>query len=499
MKMTVETHPDDFKTASRSHRVRVHPPEHPSSLEVRIVALRTLTELKGLTDEEFTWLATHCNERVGPDGSTVFVENEPSHHLHFILEGEVNVHRRNSGPATLFIGRAGRFTGKLPFSRMKTWGADGYSYGPVWLLDLHEEFFPDLLAAIPSMAQRSVSMLLDRVREFTRADEQGAKLAALGKLAANLAHELNNPASAAQRAAANLSDTLGEEDDAKYALGFLCESQEELDAYRNWAAHARQCISARVPGSEVSDPLAASDREDELQRWLASRNIPDAWEIAPTLAESGLPVAMLDSLAGVVNAKLLPLAVTNFAGIVRSARATDSIVGSTNRIFEIIAAIKDYSYMDQAPIQDVDLGQSLDRTLAMLQSRLGQVTIERAYDPSLPCIRAYGSELSQVWTALIENALDAMQNRGTLKLSTRLKADFAFVEIWDDGTGIDPAIKGRIFEPFFTTKPLGTALGLGLDAVQRIVGKHFGTVNVESNDEFTCFQVRLPLDRTLVY
>jgi signal transduction histidine kinase len=497
--MTVETRTEDSKSASRSHRVRAQPPERASSLETRIAALSTLAELKGLTHEELTWIATHSNERVGPDGSIVFVENEPSCHVHFILEGEVNVHRRYSGPATHFIGRASRFTGKLPFSRMKTWGADGYSYGPVWLLDLHEDLFPDLLAAVPSMAQRSVSMLLDRVREFTRADEQGAKLVALGKLAANLAHELNNPASAAQRAAANLADTLPEEEDSKLALGFLCESQEELDAYRAWIAKARQCISFGAPGSEAADPLAASDREDALHTWLTSRNIPDAWEIAPALAESGLPITILDSLALAVNPRLLPLAVTNFAGAVRSARAASTIVGSTNRIFEIVAAIKDYSYMDQAPIQDVDLGQSLDLTMAMLNSRLGEVTVERDFDPTLPCIRAYGSELSQVWTALIENALDAMSNRGTLKLSTRLKADYAFVEIWDDGTGIDPAIKARIFEPFFTTKPLGTALGLGLDAVQRIVGKHFGNVNVESKDDFTCFQVRLPLDRTLVY
>nr|WP_255551019.1 ATP-binding protein [Granulicella sp. dw_53] len=135
----------------------------------------------------------------------------------------------------------------------------------------------------------------------------------------------------------------------------------------------------------------------------------------------------------------------------------------------------------------------------MLQSRLGHVIVEREFDLTLPSIRAYGSELNQVWTALIENALDAMQDRGTLGLSTRIKAQFAFVEIRDDGPGIDPAIKERIFEPFFTTKPLGTALGLGLDAVQRIVAKHFGSVNVESTPNFTCFQVRLPLDRTLVY
>lgn len=155
--------------------------------------------------------------------------------------------------------------------------------------------------------------------------------------------------------------------------------------------------------------------------------------------------------------------------------------------------------MDQAPIQDVDLAQSLDNTLTMLQSRLEHVSIERQYAPDVPKIRAFGSELKQVWTALIENALDAMSDRGALKLSTKLKGQMAFVEVWDNGPGIDPALTSRIFEPFFTTKPLGHGLGLGLDMVQRIISKHFGSVSVESKPSATCFQVRLPLDQMHIY
>ncbi|MGA7314606.1 MAG: ATP-binding protein, partial [Silvibacterium sp.] len=171
----------------------------------------------------------------------------------------------------------------------------------------------------------------------------------------------------------------------------------------------------------------------------------------------------------------------------------------TARIFEIVDAIKDYSYMDQAPIQEVNLSQSLDNTLVMLGSRLRHVTIEREYDPNLPAIRAFGSELNQVWTALIENALDAMHDRGTLRLTTKLKGRMVFIEVWDSGPGIDPALKSRIFEPFFTTKPIGVGLGLGLDLVQRVVNKHFGSVAVESRPSATCFQVRIPLDRMQVY
>jgi signal transduction histidine kinase len=178
---------------------------------------------------------------------------------------------------------------------------------------------------------------------------------------------------------------------------------------------------------------------------------------------------------------------------------TEIIVGSTERIFDLISAIKDYSYMDQAPIQNVDLGQSLERTLSMFGSRLFNISLETEFDPTLPPIGAYGSELNQVWTALIENALDAMPHGGTLKLKTKLQGQMAVVEIWDSGCGIPAELKSRIFEPFFTTKAPGRGLGLGLDTVQRVITKHSGFIRVESSPGQTCFQVRLPLDRAEAY
>jgi signal transduction histidine kinase len=177
----------------------------------------------------------------------------------------------------------------------------------------------------------------------------------------------------------------------------------------------------------------------------------------------------------------------------------ETVVDSTVRIFDLISAIKDYSYMDQAPIQDVDLSQSLENTLVMFNSRLKNVSVELEFDSALPPVSAYGSELNQVWTALIENALEAMHNHGTLRLTTHLSGQLALVEVWDSGSGIDPSIRSRIFEPFFTTKAPGRGLGLGLDTVQRIVNKHSGFVTVESKAGATCFQVRLPLDRAEAY
>jgi signal transduction histidine kinase len=475
-------------------------PDTPTPTDEIVAALRTIAHLDGLTGDEYTWLATHGTERIGQEGASIFREGEPTCHLTFMLRGEIHVRRRTSGPLALWVGRAGAMTGLLPFSRMKTYGGDGYTIGPVWALDIHKDLFPAMLAAIPSMAQRSVSVLLDRVREVTRMEQQAEKLSALGKLAANLAHELNNPASAAQRSAASLFGELRDYGEHKYRLGNLCLTEAESDAYRQWVAKARERMAAySVDATATASPLAASDREDELLRWLEAHNIPAPWKIAPALAETRLPVSILDELAAAVRPETLPVALATVAGSLRVERMAETVVDSTVRIFDLISAIKDYSYMDQAPVQDIDLAQSLDNTLSMFASRLNGVKVETEFDPALPPISAYGSELNQVWTALIENALEAMNGHGTLRIAVRLAGQMAFVEIWDTGPGIEPALQSRVFEPFFTTKAPGRGLGLGLDTAQRIVSRHSGFITVESRPGSTCFQVRLPLDHAQAY
>jgi signal transduction histidine kinase len=476
------------------------PPSEPTPQDQIVAALREISQLDGLADAEYRWLATHSTERVGPDGALIFREDEPSFHMNIILRGEVMVRRRKAGPVARFVGRTSRVTGKLPYSRMKTWGADGSSVGSIWLLDIHEDLFPEMLKAIPSMGQRCVTLLLDRVRDFTRMDEQAEKLLALGKLAANLSHELNNPASAAQRSAASLSTELPDADEAKYRLGRSFESDEELGRYNSWVGRARAEIKAASAFSPIPrSPLEASDHEAEITRWLEAHKVAASWDIAPTLAESRIPIAMLDDLANAVNHTVLSPALANFAGSLRVERMADTVVDSSDRIFELISAIRGYSFMDQAPVQDVNLPETIENTLAMFRSRTSHVTIRLDFDPELPPVSAYGSELNQVWSALVENALDAMHDHGTLSISTRLTGQTAIVEVRDDGPGIDPAIQSRIFEPFFTTKPIGTALGLGLDTVQRIVNKHSGSVAVDSKPHATCFQVRLPINRLQAY
>src|SRR5690348_14444154 len=273
-------------------------PATPTPLPEIIAALRTVTPLDGLTEEEYAWLATHGGERRSEGDALVFREGEPTAHMVFILQGEVHVRRRHSGPMALFIGRAGAMTGKLPFSRMKNYGGDGYTIGPTWVLDVHESLFPEMLVAIPSMTQRCVSVLLDRVREVTRMEQQAEKLAALGKLAGNLSHELNNPASAAQRSAASLFGELRRYGDQKYRLGALCLAAEQSAIYKNWVTRTRASMADYSVIAHASpNPLAAADREVRLNAWLTAHGVADPWDIAPSLSETPLTIEHLDDLA----------------------------------------------------------------------------------------------------------------------------------------------------------------------------------------------------------
>ncbi|MDP9050829.1 MAG: ATP-binding protein [Acidobacteriota bacterium] len=476
------------------------PPEQRTPPEEIAAALREIPALEGLSDQDYLWLATHGIERKLGPGLQLFHEGNAPIGMNIMLRGEVHIRRAQSGNVSFFVARMGQMSGILPFSRMKGYGGSGYTVGEVWMLDILKERFPEMLAAIPSMAQRCVSVLLNRVREVTRIELQAEKLTALGKLAANLAHELNNPASAAQRSAASLFGELRRFGDQKQQLGATLAETGQFALYQQWAAKTREKMAGYNSRAIIPDnPLDLSDREDIFRKWLEEHGVAEPWVIASAIAESPMTIAHLEELASILSPEALAVSATAFSSSIRVERMAETVVNSTVRIFDFISAIKDYSYMDQAPIQEVDLAQSLDTTLTMFNSRLEHVLVERHYDPDLPLISAYGSELNQVWTELIANALDAMHDDGTLSMKTGSLGEMVSVEIRNDGPGIPPEIASRIFEPFFTTKPVGQGLGLGLDSVNRIVTKHNGSVSVESKAGSTCFQVRLPVDRAQAY
>ena len=472
-------------------------PACPTPAENIAAALERITPLQGLPFEDRLWLAQHGEEVVAQPGDILFEEGQPADRMILILKGEIHVRRQRGGPMELFIGRTGQMTGLLPFSRMKASGGQGFAISPVWALLVHKDQFPAMLAAIPSMAQRVVSTLLDRVREVTRIEQQAEKLGALGKLAGNLAHELNNPASAAQRAAASLVMELRANRENRFRLVNLCLSEEQIRGVEVW----EQKILGRSSRHDTRDAVEQIQLEEDLRNWLTKLPCDTAWEVAAQLAEQRTTVADLEELRSLMGPSEACISLQFFARYLRSSRSVDTLLNSTARIFDL-SAVKAYSYMDRAPILEVDVPAGLDATIQMLQSRMRNVEIERNYDPDLPRISAYGSELNQVWTALIENALDALGETtqgGKLKLTCRLEGEMMLVEIWDTGPGIPPELQDRIFEPFFTTKAPGQGLGLGLDNAMRIVRKHRGHLSVRSDPGSTCFRVRLPLDQLQAY
>jgi len=473
-------------------------PACPTPAENIAAALERITPLQGLPFEDRLWLAQHGEEVIAQPGDILFEEGQPADRMILILKGEIHVRRQRGGPMELFIGRTGQMTGLLPFSRMKASGGQGFAVSPVWALLVNKDQFPAMLEAIPSMAQRVVSTLLDRVREVTRIEQQAEKLGALGKLAGNLAHELNNPASAAQRAAASLVMELRANRENRFKLVNLCLTEEQIRGIEAW----EQKVLGRSTRHETRDAGEQIQLEEDLRSWLTKLPCDTAWEVAAQLAEQLTTVADLEELRNLMGPGEAGISLQFFARYLRSSRSVDTLLNSTARIFDLISAVKAYSYMDRAPILEVDVPAGLDATIQMLQSRMKNIEIERHYDADLPRISAYGSELNQVWTALIENALDALEETshgGKLKLTCRLEGEMMLVEIWDTGPGIPPELQDRIFEPFFTTKAPGQGLGLGLDNAMRIVRKHRGHLSVRSDPGSTCFRVRLPLDQLQAY
>jgi signal transduction histidine kinase len=476
----------------------VSSPATPTPVEEIAEALQRIGPLQGLTLEDRLWLARHGQEFVANAGDVLFEEGAPAVYMMLILKGEIHVRRQHGGPMALFIGRAGQMTGVLPFSRMKTYGGQGFAISPVWALVFPKEIFPEMLHAIPSMGQRVVWSLLDRVREVTRIEQQAEKLSALGKLAGNLAHELNNPASAAQSAAASLAEALRANRANRFRFVKLCLNEEQIKGIQEWEENIIE--RSTVHAGQEHNAISFIEREESIRTWLDGIHCEDAWEVAPQLAEHCVTTADLDRLYAILaGANETSITLQFFARFLRATRSVQTLAHSTARIFDLIDAVKAYSNMDRAPILEVDVPAGLDATLQMFQSRMSNVEVERDYEVSLPRISAYGGELNQVWTALIENALDALGNQGRLRLAVKLEGEMMLVEIWDTGPGIPPELQERIFEPFFTTKAPRQGLGLGLDHAMRIVRRHKGQMNVRSEPGSTCFRVHLPLDQLQAY
>ncbi len=449
--------------------------------------LKALDAFQGISDENLEWLAEHSEEVLFSPGELIGKEGEPAEFMIVVLEGEFTGRQESAGPdGPVFHIKSGAVTGLLPYSRMKQSKITSRADTNLRILKLHSRHFPDMLHRMPVLGERLVGMLTDRVREFTRLEQQRDKLAALGKLSAGLAHELNNPSAAAARSAEALLECLDR-------LRKLERDPSMNEANCEQISIVEDAIRKELKPAVFQDELERSDREVSLTAWLESNSIKEPWRVAPMLVEANLEKEHLQRLQA-VSGPAFPSEIMRFATMLEMERIAQQIGHSTKRISSLVRAIKEYSYMDQSPVQAVDIVHGIENTLTILEHKLRKgITVKRLIAPDLPLVTANGSELNQVWTNLIDNAADAMKGKGILTIRAFRDADSVIVEIGDNGPGIPKDLQSHIFEQFFTTKPVGQGTGLGLDAVRRIMRKLNGAVSFTSVPGNTRFQVCIPV------
>jgi signal transduction histidine kinase len=450
--------------------------------------LASLSNLEKIPREELEWLAAHGHLQMHEAGTVLSPKGKHVENLYVILAGHVAVQvDRGAGPRLVMGWRTGEVSGMLPYSRMKGPPGDNYLEERTEVLAIHEDHFPEMTYRCPVFTTYTVHLMLDRARSFNTSDLQDEKMISLGKMAAGLAHELNNPASAMVRGAKQLSAGLAQAEAAAHALG-AAGLTDDLFA---WIEQIRSTCLAQ-PDAAVLSPIQQADREDDIADWLVRHQLNQ--DHAEPLASTAVTIDALDALAeatsgGTLDATLRWIA----AGCATHSLASDMEQAAT-RIYELVAAVKRFTYMDNlAGPEPVDVEAGLSDTLKVLaakaKSKGAAITVDVV--PDLPRVYATGSELNQVWLNLIDNALDAIPESGRIDISARHELNRVVVRLVDDGVGIPPDVLPHIFDLFFTTKPPGHGTGLGLDITRRLLRRYHGDIAVESRPGRTEFRVTL--------
>ncbi len=439
---------------------------------------------------ELEWLAAHGEVRHFAVGDNLARRDEQPVLMLVVLEGKGGLYvDRGGGRRKVTEWNGGDVTGFLPFSRMGPPSGDPLIDEAAVALAIHRDQFPEMIRECPAIIERVVHTMLDRVRHFASTDWQDDKMMSLGRLSAGLSHELNNPASAAARSAQQLGTVLNEMDAAASILAGARLTDDQRSLIKS--------LRDRVATDGVrGTPLERADREDELCTWLGQHRADDS--AAAVLAETGISRDMLEELARGLPDDVFDAAVRWIAtGHTARGLAAD-VERATRRIHDLVSAVKRFTHMDRASVAEPSsIAQPLADTVAVLAAKAGakSATVTLDVPVDLPPVKMYGGELNQVWSNLLENALDSIGDHGQVAINARAEAPGnVVVRIVDDGPGIPPENMKRIFDPFFTTKPIGQGTGLGLDIARRIVRWHDGDIAVDSRPGGgrTEFRVTLP-------
>jgi signal transduction histidine kinase len=464
---------------------------HPSPV---LEALGRVPLFSELPEGELAWISEQGEEVRLEPGTKIAIQGDPPDGFYVVLEGETEWTRSVGGQEVFVVTLGeGSIFAELILALDAPYPTTGHAVTPVRLFKLDVPSFWEMLRICPQVLRGILATSVERAELHESVSQQHAKLISLGTMAAGLAHELNNPAAAVGRSVQEARRVFRESSSRAVKLGALLMSPAE----RALVADLPDEVARRAENVPSLDSLEQSDREDEVAEWLEERGVEDAWELSPTLVGAGLDVYWLEDLSGHLSERgSLGEVLAWLASETTGDELLREIGQASARISELVGAVKSYSHMDKASQKEVDVNEGLESTLVMLGHKLkkGNVRVTREYEAGLPRVCAHGSELNQVWTNLIDNAIDAVEGDGNVRIRTTREGDRVLVEISDDGPGIPEEIRECIFEPFFTTKDVGKGTGIGLDISHRVVVEELGgEIRVVSRPGDTCFQVRLPV------